>query len=927
MLASLLATKLYRPAPASKRVQRPRLVQRLDEGLAAGRQLTLISAPAGFGKTTCASDWINAAGLPAAWLSLDASDDDPGHFFAYLIAALQKMDQSANLGREIESVLRAGQLPPAEVISTSLINEISQLEGRFLLVLDDFQVIQDRFILQVMEMLVTNQPQALHLVLITREDPSLPLARLRANNRMTEIRAGDLRFSKDETDCFLSQVLGLSLSAADVALLEDRTEGWIVGLQLAGFSIRDHADPSSFIATLSGSHRFILSYLIQEVLSCQPDEIQNFLLDTSILDRLNGDLCDAVTGRSDSRFLLERLLNANLFLIALDDEQHWYRYHTLFADLLRDRQKALHKDKTAPLHQRASRWYAQAGMINEAIQNALAAADYPAAAALIESHAMDTLMQGSVKTVEGWMQALPAEWAFQSPRANFAFAWMHLMRRTYAQASPYLERLEALFSGDQGSKIDASLQGEWLALQAMLRNAQGKASESLDLANQALKIVPETDSYVRGLIFLGLANTYQQMGEPARSAEAYRKLIGQDRAVNFACEILGYAGLGLMALQHGQLHSAFETAWQGIERVERSGTLPPISTTLYGELGQVYFHWHQLEQARRYFLRSTQVSTLNGYRDAEIYQGVIFSRLYQMKGDLEAAAREIQKSVDLLQTVATASVQEEVFSQQIRIDLAQGHLAAAETRFQARGFSRQGKFYIPDLGPDDTFSRHPGEPVQENFTEQMGLLYNSALRVLLYRAQARGEPASLPSAIELAGRLLSELLQRQYIPAALETLLLRAQLHAALGNSPACLADTASALELAEPEGFITSFVEEGPSIARALAALPERKQPGAVQPSYVKSILEAFSTFQSPNSISAAPAEAEIPEALLEPLTDRELEVMRLIADGLKYEEIAARLFISLNTVRTYVKEIYSKFNVNNRTQAIAIARQHQLI
>lgn len=913
--------------PASKRVQRPRLVQRLNEGLAAGRRLTLISAPAGFGKTTCVSDWVNAAGLPAAWLSLDASDDDPGRYFAYLIAALQRTDPGAHLGREIESVLRAGQLPPAEVISTSLINEISQLEGQFLLVLDDFQVIQDRFILQVMEMLVTNQPPALHLVLITREDPSLPLARLRANNRMTEIRAGDLRFSRDETECFLNQVLGLSLSAADVALLEDRTEGWIVGLQLAGFSVRDHANPSGFIATLSGSHRFILSYLIEEVLSRQPDEIQNFLLDTSILDRLNGDLCDAVTGRSDSRFLLERLLNANLFLIALDDEQHWYRYHALFADLLRDRQKALHKDKTAAIHQRASRWYAQAGMVNEAIQNALAAADYPAAVALIESHAMDTLMQGSIKTVDGWMQALPAELALESPQANFAFAWTHLMRRTYAQAAPYLQRLEALFSGDQGSEMGDSFQGEWLALQAMLQNAQGKPEESLELANRALKIVPETNGYVRGLIFLGLASTYQQMGEPAHAAEVYRTLIGQGQAVNFAYKILGYAGLGLMALQHGQLHSAFETALQGIERVEHSGTLPPISTTLYGELGQVYFHWHQLEQARQYFLRSTQVSTLNGYRDAEIYQGVIFSRLYQMEGDLEAAAREIQKSVDLLQAVATASVQEEVFSQQIRIDLAQDRLAAAENLFQARGFSRQGKFYIPDLGPDDTFSRHPGEPTQENFTDQTGLLYNSALRVLLYRAQILGESASLPRAIELAGRLFAELLQRQYIPAALETLLLRAQLHAALGNFQASLDDTASALELAEPEGFITPFVEEGPSIARALAALLERKQPGSIQPGFVKSILEAFSMSRSPSSPPAAPVKAETPEALLEPLTGRELEVMRLIADGLKYEEIAARLFISLNTVRTYVKEIYSKFNVNNRTQAIVIARQHQLI
>ena len=281
----------------------------------------------------------------------------------------------------------------------------------------------------------------------------------------------------------MNEVLGLALSPIDIAALEDRTEGWIVGLQLAGFSIRDRANPSGFIATLSGSQRFILSYLTEEVLNRQPGEIQQFLLQTSILDKLNGEVCDAVTGRTDGQQLLDRLLKANLFLIPLDDEQRWYRYHHLFADLLRDVQRAQHIDQ-AELHRRASRWYAQAGLPDEAIQHALAAADYALAVQLIETHAIDMLMQWYAKTVEDWLHAIPPEWSRHSPRTNLAFAWMHLLRGNFEQAFSYVERLQEIFATSQIE--EALLQAEWLALQATLINAQGKPTESLALAEQAL---------------------------------------------------------------------------------------------------------------------------------------------------------------------------------------------------------------------------------------------------------------------------------------------------------------------------------------------------------------------------------------------------------------------------------------------------------
>jgi len=472
MNSGLLATKLHRPSIPTKRVQRPHLIQRLNEGLEIGRQMTLVSAPAGFGKTVCISEWVNRLNYPAGWLSLDTADDDPGRFFTYLVAALQQVDE--NIGREIEGILRAGQLPPAEIISTTLINDILQVEQRFLLVLDDFQVIQDNFIMQVLQTVVTNQPQSLHLVLLTREEPSLPLARLRANNQLTEIRAGDLRFTGDDATRFLNDVMGLSLSPEDAATLEEKTEGWIVGLQLAGLSIRDRKNPADFITALSGSHRHILSYLTEEVLNRQPQAIQDFLLQTSILNALNGDLCNAITERSDSHLLLEQLFNANLFLIPLDEEQHWYRYHHLFVDMLRDRLNMLQKDKIAGLHRRASRWYVQTGMVSEAIQHALAGEDYAPAVHLIESHAMDMLMQWHLKTVDGWMQAIPGEWLAQSPEANLAFAWMHLMRGDPTRAAPYLQRLGVMFADPLAEPL-SSHRAKWLALQSMLLNAQGKA--------------------------------------------------------------------------------------------------------------------------------------------------------------------------------------------------------------------------------------------------------------------------------------------------------------------------------------------------------------------------------------------------------------------------------------------------------------------
>jgi len=913
-------------------VARPQLLSRLNFGLASGRQITLVSAPAGFGKTVCACEWVQKLDLPVTWLSLDPADDDPGRFFSYLVAALQIVDE--NLGWEIEGVLRAGQLPPNEIITTTLINDIQARDTRFVLVLDDIQVIQDELILGVLEQLVMRLPDTLHLVFLTREDPDLPLARLRANNQLTEIRAGDLRFSNPEADHFLTEVMELSLSQADIDVLDTRTEGWIAGLHLAALALQaplavqsltkpqpgsatqsriatqapvsnqNRPNPSAFIANLRGSHRFILSYLSEEVLDQQPEEVQDFLLQTSILDRLNGDLCNAVTGRVDSHALLKRLYQANLFLIPLDDDGHWYRTHQLFTDLLRDLQETHHKDATAELHRRASDWFAQAGMLNETIQHALAAGDYSTAVQLIESHAMDMIMQWHLKTVDSWMQSIPVEWIAQSPQANLAFAWLHLMRPDYLQASPYLERLQVMSSDPEFGANDPPLLARWLALQSMLLNAQGKAAECLELCNQALALVSEGDEHVRNMIYLELAKAYEQFDDYDRAVDAYQVIIKQGQmAGNSVTELLGISGLALLALKHGQLHFAFEITSEGIQRLESAGALPPISTAVYGELGEIHYQWHQLEYAHYYFQRAIEVSTLSGYSDAELYYGVILSRLSQIEGDLEGAAQEIHKAVDLMKVQAPAAVREEVIAQQIRIDLAQGHLAAAEASLKSLGFSFKDQFTLPNLTPTQNIS---------------------ALRILLYRAQVKGELAELKPGIELADKIVESMLQGGYNMVAIETLLLRAMMHAVSGNDQASKDDYVAALQLSEPEGMISIFVEEGPPVAEALANLLGADQLGSVQLDYVESILAAFTSAQPPGvgPTDQAPA-VEPGDQLVEPLTEREQDVLRLMAEGLKYEEIGERLYISLNTVRYHVKAIYGKLNVNNRTKAIERAQQ----
>ncbi len=945
MVSSILTTKLNIPPMRNQTVRRSHIIHQLSAGLEIHRKFTLVSAPAGYGKTTCISDWVhNLVGQQVAWLSLDALDDDPVRFFSYLIAALRRA--KAKIGQEINGILGVGQLPPSDILCATLVNDILECEDSLLLVFDDFHVVQDRYILQFFDYLVGNIPDRLHLVIITREDPPLPLARLRANNQLTEIRARDLRFTSDEISQFLREVMKFSLAQADIETLEHMTEGWVAGLQLAAIAmnaptaqqssqaslfIDNCEDRSNFIASLSGGHRYILHYLTEQVLNQQPEEIQQFLLETAILENLTGDLCDAVTGRTNSAALLEQLFQANLFLIALDNDASgsralWYRYHHLFADLLVDRHNIDLKEKNTELHRRASRWYSQAGRVNEAVRHSLAAKDYSMTVELLERHAMDWIMQGYAKTVDGWVQALPEEWRVQSPRTSLAFAWALLLRGAYTELVELVEHLQVVTPVQLSEEEKSAIRAEWLVIQSLVRYMQNRLVECREMTVQALENTQKQDHLVRSMAYYVQASVSWLEKDYQQAVEKFQKSIFEGRlAASQVPEMLSTASLSAMALEHGQLHLAFEVASQVVGRMERTGIRYPIGAMIYASLGEVCYQWYQLDDARRYFQQALHLSILGGANTIAVLCRLLLSRLAQTEGDLNGADRELQTVVDYLPVDAPAYVHQEVVSQRVRVFLASNRPAAAEAALQELGVSSSDLWAAYHL-----LSRSAGStPSVQSITSSSGLLLNSILRVLIYRALSDGDLSSLPLAVEFAGEMIAGSMKNQQCFVLLESLLLRAQIHAVRGNREASAADYIEALEIAEKEEIISVFVEAGPTVADDLRNLVSKNLVGTVHLSYRNRILEAISrplvslSDQITRDLNAGGETTD----LIEPLTNREHEILLQMGNGLKYKEIGAILFISQNTVRYHVKAIYGKLQVNNRMQAVAKARRLRLL
>lgn len=912
MSVSLLSSKTHIPQLRPSYVSRGSLLNRLSNAVLQPGQIVLLSGSAGFGKTTLLSEFSHQTNLRVAWVSLDEGENDPIRFWTYVVTALEHVD--AEMGKSTLTLLQTPQLVLEENIPILLINDLDHLQHDVVLILDDYHVIQNPAIQKAVSFLLEHLPKRLHPIISTRVDPPWPLSRLRVRNQLVEIRADDLRFNMQETTQFLNDVMNLDLSSDDIELLGKRTEGWIASLQLAAVSIKGKSDASGFIKTFAGSHTYIADYLVEEVLSQLSTPVRTFLFQTSILDRLSTGLCNAITERQDSEAILRDLYHSNLFLLPLDDEGKWFRYHHLFADLLRARlRENTISDTPAALHQRAAAWYEQSGLVQEAIQHFLAAKDYPNAVRLLEMTAMPLVMKAQFKTLDEWLKIIPVQYVNERPRINIAFAWLYIMRRTFDKATPCLESLERFFSSTAENQVEHALLGEWYALQAMLLNAQRKTMEARDLAERALQFLPTSETQVRSMVYMGLAESYQQLFDFHQAAATYETLIQTaHESGDLTSEILGTSLLGRMLLQQGKLHSTFQLVCQILQRIKQTRSFSPFSATLYGELAQVHYQWHQLDEARRNFRLSVEWSALGGFSDAEIYHSVFLSRLFQMQGDFQSAFMEIEKALDLKRTAAPALVSEEVIAQQVSICTLLGRVQEVETVLSPFGFTFDEEFAYPAL------------PAGGGITHPMGLLYNSALRVLLCKMTTHPVPQTLRRGIDLADRIITLSLEHNLVPIALQTLLLRSQLHGIENRHQQSLQGVAQAIALGESEGLISIFVEQGEPILHALESLCTSSLLTSSQKAHARRILLAFP--QNDTAIKSSDM-VENAKPLIDPLTPREVEVLRILAAGDSNQEIADKLVITLSAVKKHTGNIFRKLDANSRTQAVARARELGLL
>lgn len=896
MITPILATKLHAPPLRPDIVLRVHLIDRLDEdlchGLGFSRKLTLISAPAGFGKTTLISAWIAGCEQPTAWLSLDEEDSDPARFLTYLIAAMQTI--VPQVGEALLGTLQSPQPPPAEVILTTLVNDLITIPDNLVLVLDDYHMIDAPQVDEALTFLIDHLPPQMHLVIATREDPPLPLARLRARGQLTELRADDLRFTLDETVEFLCRVMGLTLSTEDVAALEARTEGWIAGLQLAALalqgtrSVQGREDTTNFIQSFSGSHRYVMDYLVEEVLHQQPEHVQIFLLRTSILDRLCGSLCDAVLldGSDAGHATLEYLEQANLFLVPLDNERRWYRYHHLFAELLRQqlRQSANISSRNAGidaagLHLRASVWYEENGFELEAFHHAAAADDIERAQRLIEGSGVPLYFRGAARPIRNWLAALPVATLDANPSLWVMYGWVSMATFENAQAEPKLQAAEAVLqqreSDDNARDSMRDLAGRIATLRAMLAANQYDTDTIIAQSQRALELLHPDNVYMRTVVMRTLAIAYQFRGERAAARDAYTEAIAMSEVSgNLFVNILATTGLGIIQLADNQLHQAEETYQCALGLI--GDPRQPMACSAYMGLARISYEWNDLVRAQEYGQQAVQLARQIDVIDVSASGELFLAQVMLAQGDVAQAAALLSE----LEQV----VHQRNFVRQIPA------VAAAQVQVMLR----QG---------DVTGAAH---------LAQRHNLPLSQARVCL----AQGEPAHALAVLEPYRQQMET---REWPDEVLKALVLQALAHDALGDSNTALQTIGDALTLAAPGGLIRTFVDEGLPMRQLLSAAAAH----AIMPGYVEQLLAAFET----PTQTAGDSYPLGGQPLLEPLSQRELEILHLIADGLSNREIGERLFLALDTVKGHNRRIYGKLDVQRRTEAVARARELRLL
>ncbi|HEU5380854.1 MAG TPA: LuxR C-terminal-related transcriptional regulator [Ktedonobacteraceae bacterium] len=909
-MTPILATKLYLPRLRPHVVSRPRLIERLNEGL--HRKLTLISAPAGFGKTTLVTAWVEGIQRPTAWLSLDEGENDPTRFLIYLVAAVQTI--APTLGEEVLRALQSSQPPPLEAMLVALLNDLASIKDPFVLVLDDYHMIEAQAVDLALTSFVEHLPPHMHLVITTRSDPHLPLARLRARGHLTELRAADLRFTSSEAAAFLTQVMGLTLSPQDFTRLSERTEGWIAGLQFAALSLQGNPDVPGFIQAFAGDHRYIVDYLVEEVLQRQPEPVRIFLLQTSILDRLSGPLCDAVTGQKEGSVRLETLERGNLFVVPLDDKRHWYRYHHLFADVLAAHLLAEQPGQVSTLHRRASEWYERHGSAGDAIRHALKAFDFERAADLIELAIPEMRRSRQDTMLLGWLQALPDELFHFRPVLSVGYAYAELSRGELEAAQARLQDAErwldtlastgafVLAPSTEMVVVDNEEFRQLPALIAMYRAAcaqvLGDVPGTIKYARRVLDLVSEEDPLGRGAAAALLGLTSWVSGDLEAAHRMFADGIARvQMAGNLSDAISGTIALADIRMAQGRLHEAMWIYERALQEALALGE--PIlrgAADLYVGMSELHRERNDLDTAWQCLLKSKELGERTGFPQNRSRWCVALARIREAQGDLPSA-------LDLLHEAEHLYVRD--FFPDVR------PVAALVTRVRVA----QGR-----LGEALGWAREQGLSAQDDLSYLREFEHITLARVLLARSKSEHADRSMLEAMRLLSRLLKAALAGERTGSVIEILVLQALAHQMQSDIPAALMALQQALSLAEPEGYARMFVDEGPSMEMLLKEATRYGTPAwgvGNAPNYVRQLLAAFD-----KSEDRAPGK----QNLIEPLSERELEVLRLLKTGLDGPEIASKLFVSLNTLRTHTKNIYSKLGVNNRRAAILRAEELDL-
>jgi LuxR family maltose regulon positive regulatory protein len=900
----LLATKLYIPLPRPRLVARPRLLERLNQGL-AGR-LVLISGPAGFGKTTLLSAWAPEAYAHVAWLSLDPADNDPARFWIYAIAALQTIREG--LGAAALAALQSPQPPAMEPLLTGLINDIAACGPEpLVLVLDDLHLITAPPIHEALLFLVDHLPPAMHLVLSGRADPPWPLARLRAQGKMIELRTDDLRFTAAEVAAFLNDVMGLGLSAADIAALDDRTEGWIVGLQMAALSMQGRSDAPAFIQAFRGSHRFILDYLVEEVLDRQPGDVQGFLHQTSVLDRLTAPLCDAVTGHTDSQAVLTQLERANLFLVPLDDERRWYRYHHLFADLLESRLERSQPDQVAVLHRRASAWYEEQQMIVEAVAHALAARDVERVAHLVEENVLGLMEHGNLGVLVEWLNALPGELVRSRPWLSIARAWALAYTGSFDAVTPCLQDAAQALEGAPQSRsaLDpdevAHVKGHIDAIRCYVLDLTGGDRQlAIELAHSALAQLPESDWRARGFVAVLLGLGYRLDMAYAVAHEALAKALAIAKAsdqkyvlIDVLCQI------ARVESDQGRLRQAAATCREALRQADEYGgsgrsRLPVVSYALE-TLGDILHEWNELDAALDCAQQALALAQQWG--DADSLLGA-----YWILVAVRISRREFARALESIQERAG--------------------LAATLPRYRRGTVAMEA---LTRLAMNDLATASQRADELAAYTDEA---WRMERLIPVYLAQFRqGLRPSLDDVLDHLAHAFQVVEAADCQVGMVQILVLQAMALQATGRGEQARAALTRALALAEPEGYVRTFIDQGAPMGEMLATIlaaqrTRRDEPSHRMAGYVTRLLAALAGERPGEKPAALPS-----PALVEPLSAREMEVLRLLATDLSTPEIARELVVSANTVRSHVKCIYGKLNAHGRIEAIQQARELGLL